>query len=164
MFPGLLRASHDASVLGGPACRVQELEENPGMEKPIRKAELHVNVQLGEEDDNAHLLAVYNLRLETAQATSLWLLFDTEPSLRTARKQEAMHRQAHAWAQAPGTLRSIEMPSIVADLVDAQESKSEAVQWYLRVEMPGYGRYSYRVQPLFEASAVTFAVRECLPD
>lgn len=130
------------------------------MEKLIRKIKLHVKAQFGEENDSAHLIAVSNLRLDTAQSGSLWLVFDTEPSLRTARKQEAMHRQAHAWAQAPETLRSIEMPAIAEDLRDAREGTDENADWYLKIEMPGYGSCSYRVQPAFEASVVTFVVEE----
>lgn len=134
------------------------------MERLVRKAKLHADVQLGKEEDPAHLLAVSNLRLDSTQATSLWLLFDTAPSLRTARRQEAMYRQAHDWAQSPETLRSIEMPAVVEDLRDAQEGKSESAEWYLKIEMPGYGSYSYRVRPVFEASVVTFVVNEFLGD
>lgn len=130
------------------------------MEKLIRKVKLHVNVQFGEEDDSAHLIAVSNLRLDTTQTASLWLVLTTEPSLRTARKQEAMHRQAHAWAQTPETLRSIQMPAIVEDLRDAREGKDGNADWYLKIEMPGYGAYSYRVRPVFEVSMVTFVVEE----
>lgn len=130
------------------------------MERLIRKVKLHVKVQFGEEDDSAHLIAISNLRLDTTQSGNLCLAFDTQPSLRTARKQEAMHRQAHAWAQAPETLRSIEMPAVAEDLRDAQSGKGEEADWYLRVEMPGYGSYSYRVRPVFEASVVTFFVDE----
>ncbi len=134
------------------------------MERLIRKIKLHAKVQFGGEGDSAHLIAVSNLRLDTTQAGSRWLLFDTEPSLRTARKQEAMHRQAHAWAQSPETLRSIEMPSVVEDLRDAGEGEDENVDWYLQVEMPGYGSCSYRVRPVFEAFLVTFVVEEFIPE
>lgn len=146
--------------MGGPAYRVQQLEQGSGMERLVRKVKLHTNVQFGEEDDPAHLIAISNLRLDTSQYGSLCLVFDTEPSLRTARKQEAMHRQAHAWAQAPETLRSIKMPNIVDDLQDARGGNREDVEWYLRAEMPGYGAYSYRVRPSFEASVVMFFVEE----
>lgn len=157
-----LRSVHPKAprVLGGPAYRVQRLEKDPGMEKLIRKIKLHVKVQFGEEDGSAHLIAVSNLRLDITQSAGLWLVLSTEPSLRTARKQEAMHRQAHAWAQAPETLRSIEIPAIVEDLRDAREGADDNADWYLRIEMPGYGSCSYRVRPLFEASVVTFVVEE----
>lgn len=138
------------------------LEKGPGMEQLIRKAKLHVNVQLGEEDDRTHLIAASNLRLDTAQAMSLWLLFDIEPSLRTPRRQERMYRQAHAWAQAPHTLRSIELPAIGEDLRDAQSRKGEHAAWHLRVEMPGYGYCSYRARPTFADTVVTFVVDEFL--
>ncbi len=134
------------------------------MERLIRKVKLHVDVQLGEEDDPAHLIAVSRLRLDTTQATSLWLVCSTEPSLRTPRKQEKMHLQAHAWAQSPDTLRTIEMPDIAEDLRDAQEGKGDNAQWYLKIEMPGYGVYSYRARPVFEASLVSFVVLEFIQD
>lgn len=134
------------------------------MERLIRKVKLHINVQFGGEDDPAHLIAISNLRLDTTQSGSLCLVFDTEPSVRTARKQEAMHRQAHAWAQAPETLRSIKMPSIVDDLRDARGGNGQDAEWCLRVEMPGYGSYSYRVRPVLEASVVMFFVKELISE
>ncbi|MEX1081719.1 MAG: hypothetical protein WD382_11100 [Halofilum sp. (in: g-proteobacteria)] len=134
------------------------------MEKLVRKVKLHVDVHFGAESDPAQLIAVSNLRLNTTEAPRLWLMLDTAPSLRTARKQEGMHRQAHAWAQSPESLRSVEMPAVVEDLWDAQQDRAEEAEWYLQVEMPGYGSYSYRVQPDFEASVVTFLVHEFLGD
>jgi len=134
------------------------------MERRIRKVKLHVKVQFGQEDDSAHLIAISNLRLDTTQSAGLCLVFDTEPSLRTARKQEAMHRQAHAWAQTPETLRSIEMPAVSEDLRDARDANGKEAEWYLRVEMPGYGWYSYRIRPVFGASVVTFFVDEFISE
>lgn len=67
-----------------------------------------------------------------------------------------MHQQAHAWAQSPDARRSIEIPNLTEDLRDAQ--------WYLRIEMPGYGAFSYRARPTFGAGQVTFEVDELRPD
>lgn len=132
------------------------------MEKLIRRIKLHAKMQFVEEGDPAHLIAISNIRLDTTQCDHLWLLFDTEPSLRTARKQQAMHGQAHEWAQSPDTLRSIKMPSIVEDLWDGRQGTAEDADWNLRVEMPGYGSCSYCVRPVFETAIVTFNVLEFL--
>lgn len=142
---------------------VQPLEGDRELERMIRKAKLHIDVQLGEDDDPSHLIAASDFRIDTTPAGSIGLVFTIAPSLRTSRRQAAMHHQAHVWAQSAGALRSIEIPNLVEDLRDAQEEKCD-VQWYLRIEMPGYGAFSYRARPIFGAGQVTFDVDELIPD
>lgn len=131
--------------------------ESP-MEMPLRRGKLHIGVQLGPADSPAHLIAAQNFRVRTDEPGQIWLLCDTSPSLRTRRKQEAMHVHAHEWAQAPQELNSIELPALIEDLSDIAETATDQTQWFLRVQMEDYGSAVYRVQPAFTSDHVLLRV------
>lgn len=129
------------------------------MQMPLRRGKLHMGVQLG-DDSNSQLLAANDFRIDRSVAGEIWLLFNLQPSLRTGHKQEAMYRQAHAWAQAPASLKRLDMPGFAQDLSDIAQISGGDNTWWLRVEMGDYGAAAYRTRPEFAADQVIFHVVE----
>lgn len=128
------------------------------MQRPLRKGKLHMQVQLGDHEDAADLVAACNLRADTSQRDAIRLVLDIEPSLHTSHRQGPMHRHAHRWADAPERLARIEMPGLVEEIVDLADSVPAPATWHLRVEMGDRGVHDYRVQPAFETGRVILRV------
>ncbi|MDZ7749919.1 MAG: hypothetical protein U5K43_14845 [Halofilum sp. (in: g-proteobacteria)] len=128
------------------------------MQTPLRRGKLHMQVELGDDEGTSDLVAAHNFRVDTTQRDAIWLVFDTEASLRTSHRQGPMHRQAHRWADAPERLARIEMPGLAEDLADIDETTPGHAAWHLRVEMGDRGQHDYRVQPEFVTGRVIFHV------